>query len=152
MRILQNHLRTKEDIMAIKDPVKHERSSRNIRLVMIGLLSIEYILGMINNLYVQFPETGTEAQMWEFAWKQISVGAHIILGIILLLAGLFIFIRAIRDGNRTITIVSGIGFIAILVAGFSGAMFIPAQMDLYSLSMSIAFLVALLCYVWFTFV
>jgi hypothetical protein len=137
--------------MTINNPRSHERISRNIGIIMIGLLGIEYILGMINNLYVHFPETGTDVQMWEFAWKQLSVGSHIILGIFLLLAGLFIFIRAIRTVNRTKIIVSGISFIAIFVAGFSGAMFITTQKDPYSLSMSIAFLVALLSYVWFTF-
>jgi hypothetical protein len=137
--------------MKIKNPGNYERISRNIGIIMIGLLGIEYILGMINNLYVHFPDTGTEVQMWEFAWKQFSVGSHIILGIILLLSGLFIFLRIIRTGNRSKIIVSGIGFISILVAGFSGAMFIPTQQDLYSLSMSIGFLVALLSYVWITF-
>ena len=137
--------------MTINDSKSHERISRNIGIILIGLLGIEYILGMINNLYVHFPETGMDVQMWEFAWKQLSVVSHIILGIFLLLAGLFIFILAIRTVNRIKIIVSGIGFIAIFVAGFSGAMFIPTQKDIYSLSMSIAFLVALLSYVWFTF-
>jgi len=137
--------------MTINDSKSHERISRNIGIILIGLLGIEYILGMINNLYVHFPETGMDVQMWEFAWKQLSVVSHIILGIFLLLAGLFIFILAIRTVNRIKIIVSGIGFISIFVAGFSGAMFITTQKDLYSLSMSIAFLVALLSYVWFTF-
>jgi len=114
---------------------------------MIGLLVAEYILGMINNLFVHFPEGGTEVQMWEFAWRQFSISSHIILGIILLLAGLLVVIRAIQNGNQSGIIFSGIGFIAVLLAGFSGSRFIPTQQDLYSLSMSIAFLIALLCYV-----
>jgi hypothetical protein len=137
--------------MTTKESRINGRISRNIGITIIGLLGVEYVLGMINNLYVQFPETGTEAQMWEFAWKQFSEASHIVLGIMILLVGL-ILIRVIRNGNRSKVIVSGIGFIGIFVAGFSGARFIPTQQDLYSLSMSIAFLVALLSYVWVIFV
>lgn len=134
--------------MKIQESRSKERISGKIGTIMIGLLVVEYILGMINNLYVTFPEAGTEAQMWEFAWRQFSTAFHIGLGALLLLAGLFIFLRAMRSGNRSWTLVSGIGFLAIFIAGYSGARFIPAQQASYSLSMAVAFLIALLSYVW----
>jgi heme A synthase len=134
--------------MTIQESRANQRFFRNYGVIMIVLLCVQYVLGMINNLYVQFPEAGTEAQMWEFAWKQFSLASHIILGIILLLASVYLLIRAMRFGTRSWFIPSLIGLFAILVAGFSGAMFIPAQENLYSLIMSIAFLMAMLSYVW----
>ena len=86
--------------MTINDPGSHERISINIGIILIGLLGIEYILGMINNLYVHFPETGTEVQMWEFAWKQFSVGISHYSGYIFV-AGRIIYIYSCNSDRQS---------------------------------------------------
>ncbi len=115
---------------------------------MIVLLGAQYILGMLSNLFVQFPETGTETQMFEFARTQLPEIAHILLGLVLFVLAVILWIRAIRARSRLWTVAGGIGLVAILTAVVSGARFIPTQNDLYSLVMSLAFIVALLAYVW----
>lgn len=124
------------------------RSLRNSGVAMIVLLGVQYILGMVSNLFVQFPEAGTENQMFEFARTQLPEISHIILGLLLFVFALVFWIRAIRARFRAWTVAAGIGLLAILIAVYSGARFIPTQDDLYSLLMSLAFILALLAYVW----
>jgi len=117
-------------------------------LVIIGMLVLQYLLGIATNLFVTFPESGTEGQFWKFAWSQGVLAAHIILGILLMLGSLVLFVRAIAYKNKGWIVVSLIGFIAIFAAGLAGALFIPSQKDWYSMVMSISFIVALLTYFW----
>ena len=49
------------------------RVLRSQGLGMLFALTVQYILGMIANLFVQFPDTTVEGQLWEFAWTQISL-------------------------------------------------------------------------------
>ncbi len=115
---------------------------------MIFALAVQYILGMITNLFVQFPDTTVEGQLWEFAWTQVSEAAHIILGLLLSIGAVMLLIRSINYKNRTWTIAASVGLAGILTAIYGGVRFIPTQNDLYSLVMSIAFIVALLAYGW----
>jgi hypothetical protein len=124
------------------------RVLRSQGLEMLFALTVQYILGMITNLFVQFPDTTVEGQLWEFAWTQVSEAAHIILGLLLFIGGLVLVIRSITYKNRTWTVASSIGLAGILVAIYGGVRFIPTQSDPYSLLMSIAFIVSLLAYVW----
>jgi hypothetical protein len=111
-------------------------------------LVIQYALGMYVNLLVSFPETANEGQLWEFAWSQDPLAAHIILAILILLGAIVALVRALVYKNKKWVVASSIGLIAVLAAGASGASFIPSQVDLYSYSMSLAFLVAILAYAW----
>jgi hypothetical protein len=119
---------------------------------MIFALAVQYILGMITNLFVQFPDTTVEGQLWGFAWTQVSEAAHIILGLLLFVGGLVLLIRSISSKNRTWTVAASTGLAGILVAIYGGVMFIPTQNDPYSLVMSIAFIVSLLAYGWGVYV
>ena len=117
-------------------------------MVLIGALIVQYVLGMYVNLFVSFPQNAIQRQLWEFAWSQPSVAAHIILAILILLGAIVILVRAILSKNRTWIIATSVGLIAILAAGSSGATFISSQGDLYSYAMSLAFLVSILSYAW----
>jgi hypothetical protein len=125
-----------------------QRSLRSQGLGMLFSLTLQYILGMVSNLYVQFPNTTVEGQLWEFAWTQVSEAAHIILGLLLFIASLVLLIRAVSSKQRTWTIAGSIGLAGILVAIYGGVRFIPTQNAPYSLLMSIAFIIAMLAYVW----
>lgn len=115
--------------------------------LILGLI-VQYILGMFSNLFVQFPDTTSEGKLWGFAWTQISVASHIILGLLLFIGAVVLLIRALRYKNRTWTIAASTGLAGILAAIYGGVSFIPSQNDPYSLLMSIAFIVALLALVW----
>ncbi len=115
---------------------------------MIAMLIVQYILGMVSNLFVQFPQSEQDGKLWEFAWSQISIASHIILGILLFIGAVVFVIRAVAKKDRFWTIASIIGLVAIMSAIYGGVSFIPSQVDQFSLIMSIGFLVALLAYSW----
>src|ERR1700694_5059184 len=100
-------------------------------VVLLILLTVQYVLGMAANLFVQFPNHVTEGQLWEFAWSQTSIAAHIIVGSLLILGALALIIRAIRAKNREWVRWSSIGFLTLLIAGLSGSRFIPTQQGIY---------------------
>jgi hypothetical protein len=125
-----------------------QKSFRNHGISMIVLLVIQYILGMITNLFVQFPQTDQRGLLWEFAWSQLSEASHIILGLLLFVSAVVFVVRAIRHRNRVWTAASVVGLIAILTAIYGGVTFIPSQVDRYSLIMAFAFIAAFLAYSW----
>jgi hypothetical protein len=63
-------------------------------ILILGLL-VQYMLGMFSNLYVQFPDTTVPGKLWEFAWTQVPVATHIVLGMLLFLGALALLIRAL---------------------------------------------------------
>ncbi|HEV8666492.1 MAG TPA: hypothetical protein VN665_01415 [Candidatus Paceibacterota bacterium] len=125
---------------------KHLRALRLNAMFLIGALVVQYALGMYVNLFVSFPENATDGQLWEFAWSQPPLAAHIILAILLLLGAIVALVRAVLYKNKGWIIANTVGLLAILAAGASGASFIPSQGDIYSYSMSLAFLAAMLAY------
>lgn len=130
---------------------KRLRPLRMTTMFLWGALIVQYALGMYVNLFVSFPNNATEGQLWEFAWSQPSLAAHIILAILILLAAITLCIRAIRSKDRRWIVASSIGLLAVLAAGVSGAAFIPSQSNAYSYSMSLMFLIAILSYAWILF-
>src|SRR4051812_42260322 len=119
------------------------RKLRGHAFGMVGLLIAQYVLGMLANLYVQFPENQTEWQMWDFAKTQPLILTHIALGMLLLFGTLVLVIRAINAKNRPWRIASGLAFGSIVLAIVSGSEFITTQNDWLSLAMSLFFIVAL---------
>ena len=129
-----------------------QRSLRIHSMFLIGALVVQYTLGMYVNLFVSFPDNSSQGQLWEFAWSQPALAAHIILAILIFFGSVVLCIRAARQAARSkdrrwITC-SLIGLLAVFAAGASGASFIPSQTDLYSYSMSLAFLIAIFSYGW----
>lgn len=127
---------------------KEKRTLKMQGLGMIAVLLIQYVLGIFSNLFIQFPQGEKDGQLWEFAWRQLPLALHIIVGILLLIGSIVFIIRSILLKDTTWIIVSTISCIAILLAGVSGAIFIPSQSNIYSLSMAIFFIVALFSYFW----
>ena len=115
--------------------------------MLIGL-AIQYFLGMAINMYIQFPDSATEGQLWEFAWKQPAVAAHIVLAILLFIGTVTLAIRAQKSQSFAWKVPAWIGFLAVLLAGFSGSRFIPTQSDPYSYLMAVCFLIAFFSYGW----
>ncbi|MGA3291537.1 MAG: hypothetical protein ABSC49_00085 [Candidatus Microgenomates bacterium] len=112
----------------------------------IGILIIQYFLGMTSNLFVTFPTSGTQTQLWEFAWHQVPVTLHIVVGTLLLVLSVIILIVAINNKMKKRTISGIVGLLSIFIAGFSGAQFVSSQNNIYSFIMSIFFIIALVSY------
>jgi hypothetical protein len=111
-------------------------------------LTLQYILGMITTIFVKFPEDKHEGELWQFAWSQIPLALHIILGFLLLFGSLALLVRATRTHNRLWIATSGIGFGFIFISAVVGSKFIPTQQEIYSFVMSLGFIGAMLSYFW----
>jgi SNF family Na+-dependent transporter len=116
--------------------------------VILGILILQYLLGMAANLFVQFPDTKNEKKLWEFAGSQWTVVTHMILGFLLLIGGFVLLFRSIRRKDKNWIIAGGVGLFAILIAVGAGSEFIPTQQDVYSFLMAAAFILAILAYGW----
>lgn len=114
----------------------------------LSMLALQYILGMTTNLFVSFPNTKIPEQLWEFAWRQIPLALHIVLGLLIFINAIMLFIRSYRSGNVLWTRISLVGFVAIVAAIWGGVTFIPTQTNSYSYIMALAFIVAVIAYTW----
>lgn len=115
---------------------------------LIGMLILQYLVGVFVSLFVRFPDTKNEVALWEFARVQWSVMIHIIIAAGLVIGGIVFVIRALRRKEKVWIIASSFGLFGLLVASFGGARFVPTQQDSYSYIMSVGFLLALLSYGW----
>ncbi|HSW96946.1 MAG TPA: hypothetical protein VLF89_03905 [Candidatus Saccharimonadales bacterium] len=113
---------------------------------MISALTLEYILGMITTFFIQFPENRYEGAAWKFAWTQIPVVLHIIIGLFIFLGSLVLLIRAMMSKSKTWVVASGSAFLAIIAAVLGGVVFITKQTEIYSFTMAISFIIAFLAY------
>jgi hypothetical protein len=122
------------------------------------LLLIQYLLGMVVNLFVALPARHPGAGAGDYfagsasslAWV-ISGGpgwaaAHAAFGIALALAALAAIALTWRQGRRLATATSVLGALAILGAGFNGASFVDYGHDVSSMIMAGLWALALACY------
>ena len=119
---------------------------RKNSLGMLGMLCVQYALGMYTNLFVQFPDIKDEETLWKFAWTQISLASHIILGFGLLAGSLAFLIAVLKRKMQELKAAAITGTLCIFGAGASGALFVDKQNDLYSLLMALFFLGAFAAY------
>jgi hypothetical protein len=132
--------------------MKKDASLKKQGIFMLIVLVLQYILGMTANLFVTFPQTKNEAALWEFAWSQLPIAAHIIVGSLLLIGGITLFVSSIVHKNKNWIVASTIGALALIFAGYSGSRFIPTQIDAYSFTMSLGFIIAFVSYAWGVYV
>jgi len=114
----------------------------------IAVLVIQYVLGMLSNLFVQFPQTDQPNLLWDYARSQLPTFAHIIIGILLLVSAIMFVIRAIRNHDRGWIASSVAGLVGIVIAIYGGVTYTTIQVDLYSLIMALGFIVAFVAYGW----
>jgi hypothetical protein len=116
-----------------------------IRLSSFGavvMLIIQFILGVIYNLYGTAPTSTKSIGLF----SSPDLALHVILGILLVIAALGQLIRAIGVRHQLTIWLSAVGLLAILAAGFAGLGFTGSGAAGASLGMSLAFAVALACY------
>jgi hypothetical protein len=78
--------------------------------------------------------------------QPIALALHTGLGLLMLVAGVTVLVRAIRARHRLAIAASALGFAAIIGAAVSGATFVSSDQDSASLAMGLLTGVALFCY------
>jgi hypothetical protein len=118
---------------------------RQASLAILIVLIVQFALGIGVNLYVTLPAAGHPGHGSWFG-NGALLALHAALGMFLILAAIFVLVRAIMARNLTLIVTSAAGLVAILLAAFFGSGFTDKLTSGYSLGMSIAFAAALACY------
>ena len=123
------------------------------------LLLVQYLLGMVANLYVIIPARHPGAGAHDYfigaasglAWVITDgpawAAAHAAFGLALVLAAFASIALTRRQGGRMAVVLSVLGALAILGAGFNGASFLNYGHDFSSMIMAGLWALALACYV-----
>ena len=118
---------------------------RAASLAVLIVLIVQFALGIGVNLYVTLPAAGHPGHSSWFG-NGALLAIHAALGMFLILAAIFVLVRAIMARNVTLIVTSAAGLVAILLAAFFGSGFTSKLTNGYSLGMAIATAVALACY------
>lgn len=117
-------------------------------VAMISLLVVQYLVGMLTNLYIHFPEGESVAHQWKFASGQWLVMLHVIVGTLLVFGVMALYVQAIKMKDKTWKIAGGIASGSVILAFICGEEFVSRQSDMYSFAMSLFFIVALGAICW----
>jgi hypothetical protein len=109
----------------------------------VTMLIIEFILGMIYNLYGTAPTASKSVGLF----SSPVLALHVIMSILLLVAAVMLLVRSIGARHRLTIWMSALGLAAIVAAGFAGLGYAGNGAAGASLGMSLAFAVALASYV-----
>jgi uncharacterized membrane-anchored protein len=125
-----------------------DQAARLVRLRMsslgvVAMLIIQFILGVIYSLYGTAPTSTKSVGLF----SSPDLALHVILGILLVIAAAGQLIRAIGIRHALSLWMSAVGLVSILGAGFAGLVFTGIGASGASLGLSLAFAVALACYV-----
>jgi hypothetical protein len=118
---------------------------RRASLAILIVLTVQLALGMGLNLYVTLPGAGDPGHASFFSNGPL-LALHASLGFFLMLATIFVLVRAILARNVTLILTSAAGLVAIVLAAFFGSGFTRKLTNGYSLGMALATAVALACY------
>jgi hypothetical protein len=115
------------------------------------MLLVQYGLGIGVNLYAEVPDADHGVGILVAAGRAltsqpVALALHTALGLLTLVAGVTVLVRAIRARHRPAIAASALGFAAIIGAAVSGATFVSSDHDSASLAMGLLTGVALLCY------
>jgi hypothetical protein len=107
------------------------------------MLIIQFILGMIYNIYGTAPTATKSVGMF----SSVTLSLHVILGILLVITAIMQIIRTMQLHHQLAVILSWVGLVAIIGAWGAGEAFIQKGANGASLGMALAFAVAVACYV-----
>jgi hypothetical protein len=125
-----------------------KRSLRAHAIGMIGILTLQFLIGMYVTFFVSFPEDAQREELWKFAMRQPFIALHILLGLLLLLGTIALLVRGIVLKNAAWIKSATIALLATIGAIVAGIVVVPSQNDLYSFLMAVGFIIALLAYFW----
>jgi hypothetical protein len=130
-------------------------SPRVLAFWLLLLLSIQFVLGIVTNLYVTVPahHPGSEAAeyfggvvagvAWAIAQGAWTLRIHALLGLLIIVISFALVGTAISSRRRMWIVCSTIAVLLIIAAGFNGASFLNYREDFSSLFMSLGFAIAL---------
>lgn len=116
---------------------------KNKRLVrgILGLLVLQFVLGMLANLYATIPQDKPYEVFHQFGY----ILFHALNGTLLLVLGSILVFKS-RGQTQTSLIRTIVGLVNLVLAFSFGELFVFTQNDLFSLLMAFAFIGALLSY------
>ena len=117
--------------------------NNNLRLarVMVGLLVLQFILGMLSNLFVSIPTF----EPWRVFHYFGPIMLHTLDATFLLVFAILFMINT-RTTRRE-RMIGGIGLLGVIIAFASGVIFVNAgQYDIFSFTMSLGFITALIAF------
>jgi hypothetical protein len=124
------------------------RAFRIAFLITLVLLVIQYVLGMIANLEVQFPGNLPDGNAWSWVWSHsLIIQLHISIGTLLLVVALVALILSIVARNLVGIIAAVVGLAMIIFAWLSGVAFLASQQNTLSLWMALGFIGAFVAYI-----
>jgi hypothetical protein len=104
---------------------------------MLGLLGVQFVPGMVTNLFISFPDAHKPDVLWAFARSQPWILAHIAVGLLLLAGVAVSALGAFQTHDTGWIIAAVVGAIAIVTAVLGGATFATSQVDAYSFGMAL---------------
>jgi hypothetical protein len=107
------------------------------------MLIIQFFLGIIYNLYGTMPTSAKSIGWFSNGWLAL----HVVLGILLLLAGIGLVAQAMRTSSGLAKGMAWVGLAGIIGAFAAGSSFTSNGANGASLGMALAFAVALASYV-----
>ncbi|NMP21530.1 hypothetical protein [Sulfobacillus harzensis] len=122
---------------------------------MMGALGVQFLFGMYVNLFVSIPmhatallsPMGSMGGMMNMAGTSPLVMLHGLWGLGLAAGGFIVGMGALAARRAHLVAAAGVGWLAILVAGWAGLQFLMAgQHDAMSYTMAVGWLVAMLAY------
>lgn len=128
-----------------------DRTAKITAMLVLGVMAVQFVLGMDINLFVHLPGTGYSVGMGGMMGVMTDSPAlmvHMMLGILLAILGLVAVLTAATTGRAGVVISSAAGAVGIVVAGLGGIRFLMyGQGNVASFVMAVGFLVALLAFV-----
>ncbi len=117
-------------------------------LVTLILLVIQYVFGMLVNLFVQFPNSLPAGNAWGWSFTHTFViPLHIVIGTLLIVVALVALVISIRTRHVPEILAAVFGLAMIVYAWLSGASFLAnGQQNTASLQMALGFIGAVIAY------
>lgn len=123
------------------------------------LLVVQFTIGMAVNLFVKVPLNHPGANppeyfsgvaqsvTWAITQGPLLLILHASLGLVVVVAGFGVLVRAIQSRDRAAIITSGLGALTVLAAGFNGGSYLNYHQDFSSMIMASFFGAAVTVYV-----
>jgi hypothetical protein len=124
---------------------------------MIMLVS-QFLIGMAVNLFVKIPTDHPGARpseyfsgvvqsvTWAILHGPLLLIPHASFGVLIVISAFGLFGQAIRSRIRPLIVITGIGALAVLAAGFNGGSFLNYNEDFSSMQMADFFAIAVIAY------
>jgi len=112
------------------------RAARLTFAALLGLLAVQFLLGMYNNLYVNIDDprhsTGT-------------IAGHIVLGLLLVAGDAVALIATVLARRPTLVTIALLGLAGTVLAVIAGFRFLHSSNAVYSATMAVGFIVTAAC-------